>query len=33
MEMRRRPTSIVSDSGSELTSRAMLRWQLEIVVG
>lgn len=29
IEMRGRPRSIVSDNGTELTSRAMLRWQLE----
>jgi putative transposase len=33
IEMRGRPTSIVSDNGTELTSRAMLRWQLETGVG
>ena len=29
IEMRGRPRSIVSDNGTELTSRAMLHWQLE----
>lgn len=28
IEVRGRPSSIVSDNGKELTSRAMLRWQL-----
>ena len=29
IDVRGRPQSIVSDNGTELTSRAMLRWQLE----
>jgi putative transposase len=33
IEVRGRPSSIVSDNGTELTSRAMLRWQLETGVG
>lgn len=33
IEVRGRPTSVVSDNGTELTSRAMLRWQLETGVG
>lgn len=33
IEMRGKPRSIVSDNGTELTSRAMLRWQLETGVG
>jgi putative transposase len=32
-EMRGGPSSIVSDNGTELTSRAILRWQLETGVG
>lgn len=33
IEMRGRPSSIVSDNGTELNSSAMLRWQLETGVG
>lgn len=33
IELRGKPRSIVSDNGTELTSRAMLSWQLETGVG
>ena len=33
IEVRGKPCSIVSDNGTELTSRAILRWQLETGVG
>ena len=33
IEVRGPPSSIVSDNGTELTSRAMLRWQLKRAAG